>query len=179
MTGFLQLAIQSAEASVTPVPPPWEALGFTITALMLFVAGAIGAWCRVVLSRTQNTWSQRTVVDVVVGGSWAALLPRLAPLFSSTLIQKLDEWDAVQKSCLALLLGVNGSWLWTTFAWRIGRIITPEQAATGMKPPEPEVGVLKNTSDAKAAVQKFHADEAARDEEDNGPGTNYSPLKDR
>jgi len=156
MTWMLQVV-----APPLSVASPWEALGLTVSTLMLFIAGVIGAWLRVISSGTQQVRSQRTVVDIVIGGVGAVLFPQLAPRVIDPLLGiKLASWDATQQAALALLLGFTGSYIWTSYAWRKGLLVTPEQAATGEKPLPPEVGVLKNTKDAAVAVEKFIATQA-------------------
>lgn len=140
---------------MTPTLPDTSvvALGATITAGALFVGGALGALTRAFFSKTQKTWSERTAFDVLLGGVGSVILPRL-PLVTSV-VTNLDQWDLVQKFCLAFGLGLTGTWAWTVAAWRTGRIATAEQIATGVKPPPPEVGVLKGTPEATVAAEQF------------------------
>ena len=146
-----------------------EALGITIATGMLFLAGALGALCRVVMTRTQVNWSQRTFVDMLIGGCAGILLPIFAPALNRIFDIKFETWNAIQQSVLSLFLGGSGSYFWTVIGWRTGLIVTPEQAATGVKPPKPETGVLRNTTEADRAVEKFRADpEAGKAKPDTG-----------
>lgn len=121
-----------------------EALGFTIAAGMMFLAGALGAWARVAASGTQVVWSQRTVVDLLIGGCAGVLLPIFAPIVNPLLSIQFERWTVVQQAVLALILGGSGSFFWTAIGWRMGLIVTAGQAMSHEKPARPEVGVLKN-----------------------------------
>jgi hypothetical protein len=162
---FLRLLEAAGMSQPAPLPSALETLGFTATAGMLFLAGAIGALMRAASSPTQMTWSQRTFVDMVVGGIVGVMLPRFAPALDTALGIKFDTWTSVQQAALALVLGGSGSYFWTVIGWRKGLIVTPEQASTGVKPPPPEPGVLKGTKDAETAATKFEddADTTARE----------------
>jgi hypothetical protein len=133
-------------------PTRYEALGLTITAAMLFIAGAIGAWGRAKVSDTQIVFSQRTIVDMLIGGFGGVLLPIFAPILNKALLGDFGAWTAFQQAALAFFVGATGSYVWTVFGWRKGLIVTPTQAASGVKPPPPEPGVLKGTRDEHAAI---------------------------
>lgn len=135
-----------------------EALGVTIVTGMLFGAGALGALCRVVATRTQINWSQRTFVDMLIGGCAGILLPIFTPAINRIFDIKFETWNAVQQAVLAIFLGGSGSYFWTAIGWRTGLIVTPEEAATGVKREPPEAGVLKMTAEADRAAAKYRAD---------------------
>lgn len=148
---------------IPAIPAPDTNLGLTVAALMLFVSGALGAWARAVISGTQTAWSQRTVVDLLIGGGVGILLPILAPVFNRVLGIDYYSWTVLQQSVLSFLIGGGGNWLWTAIGWRTGLIVTPEQASTGEKPEAPAQGVLKGTREAKEAATQFA--DAAKPEE--------------
>lgn len=123
-------------------------LGLTVSALMLFIAGAIGGWARAKISDTQRVFSQRTIVDMLIGGFAGVLLPvlpTLAPIIDKVLLGDFKTWSATQQAALAFFVGASGSYLWTVIGWRKGLIVTPEQAMSGEKPAPPAQGVLKPT----------------------------------
>lgn len=121
----------------------WEALGFTVVAAMFFLAGALGAWARAVISETEVVLSQRMVVDLLIGGAGGILLPIFSPVLDRLLAIEFATWTSLQQAVLAFLIGGGGSWLWTAIGWRTGLIVTPKQAANGGRgPKKPEVGVL-------------------------------------
>src|SRR4030095_13935597 len=120
----------------------WETLGVTATAIMLFLAGAIGGWVRARISVTQKTWSQRTIVDMLIGGYGGVLLPTLAPVLNKVVFSEFQAWTPFQQSALAFFVGAVGSYLWTVIGWRKGWIAAREQVVNGGPPPPPEPGVL-------------------------------------
>lgn len=155
MMGFL--------TAVTAVEPD---LGLTISALMLFISGAIGAWARAVISGTQTSWGQRTIVDCLIGGGVGIILPIVAPILNRVLGIDYYTWTTLQQSVLSFLIGGGGTWLWTAIGWRRGLIVTPEEQSTGIKPDPPQQGVLKGTKEAKEAAGKYEADTAASNKDE-------------
>ena len=122
-----------------------EAFGFTVSAAILFLAGAVGAWARAVISGTQKTRpiSERLIVDLLIGGCAGLILPIFAPILDTLLNIKFQSWTTLQQGVLAFGMGGSGSYFWTAIGWRKGLIVTPRQAASGERPPPPEPGVLK------------------------------------
>jgi hypothetical protein len=149
-----------------------QALGFTVAFGVLFLAGAIGAWMRAVISGTQRVvWGQRLLVDLIIGGCGGVLLPLFSPVVNRVLGIEFQTWTVAQQSIVALMTGGGGSWLWTAIAWRRGTIITPEEASTGTRPAPPAQGVIRGSKEAENEAKKFEATSGGTE-----PGTEPAPT---
>jgi hypothetical protein len=149
------MRLLAAAAGTGSIPSAWETLGVTVTAGMLFVCGALGAWGRAKMSDTQAVFSERTVIDMLMGGFGGVLLPvitGLVPTLSSVLLGDFSKWTALQQSALAFFVGASGNYVWTVIGWRQHLIVTREQALAGVKPEPPEVGLLKGTQEIQRVI---------------------------
>ena len=130
-------------------------VGATWSALILFVGGALGAFARAGYSPTQNVRSQRTGLDMLIGGAFGLLLPAFATKLVPFIGLDILSLTALQQGSVAFFTGLAGSSMWTSLGWRLGYIITPQQAATGEAPDKPQVGVLRGTRDAKEVAKQY------------------------
>lgn len=107
---------------MTP-PPPLPAglaeLTIFLQALLLFIGGAAGAFCRAACSVTQQTLSRRTIADVLIGGFIGVLLPIL-PLERLVGFRIDATLTAYQLMALAGIIGFVGNWTTTLIGWRLG-----------------------------------------------------------
>lgn len=116
-------------------------LGLTWAVFILFLGGALGAALRAAASETQNVKTLRTLVDAFIGGGVGVLLPAFATKLAPFIGLNLLERTAIEQGVIAMLLGYTGTHLWTAFGWRTGRIVTPEQKASGEMTHRPAIGV--------------------------------------
>jgi len=92
-------------------------------ALLLFVGGAVGAFCRGALSDTQATWSRRTLVDVLMGGVMGLLTFTplvLGPLQAVFALKDAETMDPYQRAALAAAVSFVVNWATTLAGWKLG-----------------------------------------------------------
>ena len=113
-----------------------EALGLTWGALILWGGGALGGFARALNSQTQDTFSKRTLHDLLVGGFTGTVLPILAQ-YLPFLSLDLSKLTALDKAAIAFFVGLSGSLVFTSTGWKMGWIVP---SSKGDK--EPRKGVL-------------------------------------
>jgi hypothetical protein len=117
-----------------------EVLGLTWGALMLWLGGALGAFTRALLSVTQQTFSRRTLADILVGGATGVILPVSVSILPFSNFD-LSKFPFIAQSAIAYFIGASGSFIFTTAGWRFG-YIRPETFAERISKPETVQGIL-------------------------------------
>ena len=96
----------------------------------LCVGGLAGAAVRV-LAGTQDNWSRRSVLAVLMGGALAVLVPALAPLLGISLPATLDR---LTYAAAGFVIGGFGNYLIVALLWRFG-IFKSDVRATKLNGP--------------------------------------------
>lgn len=105
------------QAAATPVQ--FGEAVVALQAVLLFIGGATGAFCRAALSETQETLSKRTLADTVIGGMMGVLLPVVSPLLPLP-VKVTAEWTAYQLMALSAVLAFIVNWATTLIGWKRG-----------------------------------------------------------
>ena len=96
----------------------------------LFAGGVAGAALRALLG-PQRTWSRRRLLDVLMGGALAVLVPALTPLLGISLPATLDR---LTYAAAGFVIGGFGNYLIVALLWRFG-IFKSDVRATKLNGP--------------------------------------------
>lgn len=138
--------VGSAAAAAVVAVATEPNLGFTVSALILALGGAGGAWARAAISGTQAAgwpwqWNSRMWADAAIGMAFGVLLPAFGTVLKPIFGFDLTQMTAVQQGGIALMCGGGGSWFFTAIGWKTGYIVPASTPQTN--PEDPKMGVLK------------------------------------
>lgn len=83
------------------------------TVALLF-GGLLGSWCRARFSGTQETWSTKTLTDMLIGGAFSTAIPHMS------WVSGFVQWDTVPigvQFFLAFGLSLTTTWAITAYQW--------------------------------------------------------------
>ena len=82
----------------------------------LFAGGVAGAALRALLGQ-QRTWSRRSLLDILMGGALAVIVPALTPILGVSMPATLDRLTYM---AAGFVIGGFGNYLIVALLWRFG-----------------------------------------------------------
>jgi hypothetical protein len=96
--------------------------------MALLAGGVLGAFCRAMASATQQTFSRRTFIDVVIGGAMGIITPILK-LDHVLPLKDAGAFTLLDHAAVACVVAFIANWATTLIGFRLG-IIWPEKKTT-------------------------------------------------
>src|SRR3990167_892917 len=103
-------------AASHPLVVAVSAAGVSHSSTWLFVGGVAGATLRAMLGQ-QRTWSRRSLLDVLMGGAFAVIVPALTPILGVSLPATLHPLTYI---AAGFVIGGFGNYLIVALLWRFG-----------------------------------------------------------